>query len=78
MWHYAGWGWGPGFFFCILFVIVIIGFIARLLWFRHWGGCGWGPGRFSYQDHEDVLKRRLAAGEISEEEYNHLRDVLHR
>jgi len=81
MWHAAGWGWGFGFVW-LLFILLFIGFFVRMLFFRRWGGCGWGPGgRYGYggfQDHEEVLKHRLAAGEISEEDYQRLRDVLRR
>lgn len=45
-WH-GGWGWGWGFFgiFRILFLILIIGLIARFFFGpRRWGWGPWGPG----------------------------------
>ncbi len=80
MWHYAGWGWGFGIGW-FLFVLLFVGFILRMVFFRRFG-CGgwgaWGPPGYRYPDHDDVLKRRLAAGEINEDEYHKLREILRR
>ena len=82
MWHYAGWGWGFGFVW-FFFALLFFGFIVRMVFFRRFGCGRWGgwgpPGHgYAYEDHEAVLKRRLAAGEITEEEYQKLREVLRR
>lgn len=74
MWQ-SHWVWFP-FSFFFLFFVVAVG--IRLLFFRRfWGGCGWGRG-YGFESHEEVLRRRLAAGEITEEEYQRLRDILRR
>ncbi len=63
------------FFFLALILVFLI---LKLWFFRGW----WGPrGRWAYRDWPDtspesVLKRRLASGEITEADYEHLRDVL--
>jgi uncharacterized membrane protein len=82
------WGfWFPpfGFFFVLLGVFVLFG-ILRLILFRRygpwgWGGGGPGPWRHGWYDHgaydaEPVLRRRLASGEITEAEYQRLKEVL--
>lgn len=82
MWHYAGWGWGCGFGIgWFLVVLLFTGFIVRMALFRRFGcgrGGAWGTHGYGYPDHDDVLKRRLAAGEINEEEYQKLREILRR
>lgn len=80
MWHAGFWGFG---FLCVVILLVVVGLIARMVFFRRFGSsCGPGPfGRGPWSagdDHEAILKRRLAAGEITEEEYQHVRDVLRR
>lgn len=82
------WGyWFPpfGFFFVLVGLFVVFG-IVRLVLFRryaHLGWGGWGPGPWhrGWYDHgafdpEAVLKRRLASGEITEAEYQRLKEVL--
>ena len=79
LWHGAHHWWGGGFLFFFLALILIF-FLARFVFFRGW----WGPrGPWAYREWPDsspeaVLKRRLARGEISEADYEHLRDVLKR
>jgi hypothetical protein len=49
-WH-GGWGWGFFGIFRILFLILIIGLIARFFFGpRHWG---WGPGPYRYGPWDD-------------------------
>lgn len=67
-----------GFFFCIMlwFIVTRIIFFRR---FRRFGGACGGPmyGPWNRDTEPDIiLKRRLANGEITEEEYRHLRDTL--
>ena len=47
--------------------------------FRFWG-CGWGRRRWRGPDStpDEILKRRLARGEIDEAEYTRLREVVRR
>lgn len=85
MWCYHhGFGFFPFVFIpfgmIILFALCFI--VTRIVLFRRFrrfgGGC-WASqyGPFNHDgDAEAVLKRRLANGEISETEYNHLKDVL--
>jgi uncharacterized membrane protein len=69
MWHEH---YGPWCFGFLFFFLMIAFFMFRLLAFRRFGGgCrGW------YDDAEIVLRKRLASGEISEEEYQKLKAVL--
>jgi uncharacterized membrane protein len=71
--------WGGGFLFFFLGLILIF-FLARFVFFRGcWGPRGyWGSRDWPDSSPEAVLKRRLARGEISESDYEHLRDVLKR
>lgn len=82
MWwgHPYGFGFFPFVFpFGFFFLVALCFIIRRVIFFRRYGsGCGrpmygpWNQGR----DAEGILRRRLANGEIMEEEYNHLRDIL--
>ena len=82
------WGyWFPpfGFFFVLLGLFVVFG-IVRLILFRRygpWGGWGPRPWRHGWYgpdpagfDADAVLKRRLASGEITEADYQRLREIL--
>lgn len=63
-------------FVALLFITLRIIFFRR---FRRFGGTCSGPmyGPWNHgHDAEVILKRRLANGDITEEDYNHLRDVL--
>ncbi|MCM2535653.1 hypothetical protein NDK43_29420 [Neobacillus pocheonensis] len=68
MWAHHGHPW-VGF----LFLILVIGFIIfRVVAFRKYRG-----GRCGSADEADsILRKRLASGEINEEEYRRLIDVL--
>ncbi len=77
-WH----GYGFAFFPALLLLLFGVLLITRIFMFRrcwhmgmgHYGGYGgpWGD-RF---EAEAVLRRRLANGEISEDEYKRLLDIL--
>jgi uncharacterized membrane protein len=79
------WGYHQGFCFfpfglLILFVLcLIMTRIVLLTRFRRFGqmpcGSKYGPWT-GEREAEAILKRRLANGEITEAEYNHLKDVL--
>jgi uncharacterized membrane protein len=85
MWwgYHYGFGFFPfvfpfGFFFLVplWFIVARIIFFRR---FRRFGGCCGGPMYRPWNtdgDPEVILKRRLANGDITEEEYKHLRDIL--
>ncbi|HVB08791.1 MAG TPA: SHOCT domain-containing protein [Bacillota bacterium] len=67
------WGWGfwwfPPFGFFILLFLLLGG--IRFLFFRHRG-----PWRHWQEDPLALLKRRLAIGEITEAEYQRLKEIL--
>jgi putative membrane protein len=77
------WGWGPGFLVVggllkILFIVGLVLFIGAFL--RH-GGPRWhGPAGMGWhgpvESPLDILKRRLAKGEISREDYESLKTEL--
>jgi len=71
MWGYH-WFFPFGIFFFVLFFAC---FIFRIFAFRRYGmGCN--PRYRGQFDAVAVLKRRLANGEIKEDEYQRLKDVL--
>lgn len=85
MWwgHHFGFGFFPFVFPFGFFVFIALFFIiSRIIFFRRFGRYGSGCGRPMYgpwnqgRDAEVILKRRLANGDITEEEYQHLRDIL--
>lgn len=65
-------GFHPGWVFVMLLagllIFRIVAFRRNARWCR-----GWRGGRF---DAEAILRRRLANGEISETEYQHLKEIL--
>jgi putative membrane protein len=77
------WGWGPGFLllgglFKVLFIVGLVLVIGALL---RQGGARWygTPGHGTPAPAEsplDILKRRLAKGEISREEYETLKTEI--
>jgi len=74
MWAHA-WVFPFGFFF----LLIAFAFTMRMIFGRRFGGwgCGYGYGwRQDCMAHEAVLKRRLAEGQITEEDYQRLRDLL--
>ncbi|MCY0888018.1 MAG: SHOCT domain-containing protein [Alicyclobacillaceae bacterium] len=85
MWwvHPYGFGFFPFVFPLTFFVFIALFFIvSRIIFirrFRQYGsGCGGAMYGLSNQglDAEVILKRRLARGDITEEEYQHLRDLV--
>lgn len=83
-WHAAH----PGFWFFPFIPLVWILFFAlcfvlvRLIFFRKYGryyglmGGAYGRHWHSGEDPEEILKRRFANGELTEEEYKKAKDVL--
>ena len=70
MWHEH---YGPWCFGFLFFFLIIAFFMFRMLAFRRFGGF-----RRDWQsdDAEAILRKRLASGEISEEEYQKIMAVL--
>jgi putative membrane protein len=72
--HDVGWGW------TVLMTVTMVLFWAAVIygvvWLARTGG-GQGSGqREQSESAEDVLKRRLAGGEITVEEYERIRRTL--
>ena len=71
--HWSGPWWGGVVFFLFLALIFTL-FAFKFFWWRPWrwhsGWYGAAPGP------DELLRLRLARGEITESEYEHLRDVL--
>jgi uncharacterized membrane protein len=64
--------WYPFPWFLFTFLIVLL--LFRFLFFRR--GWGWGGHWDRPLDAESMLKRRLASGQITEEEYHRLLQLI--
>jgi putative membrane protein len=72
---YCGWGFGwpwPGVIWLVVALLFWAGLIALLVWAVRSSS---GPRRDSDSAME-TLRQRLARGEISQEEYEHIRQLL--
>lgn len=76
----GGWWWPFG---LILFVFLLMMITRLVFWRRGWGprhahgGPPWhGPHAGSYVPAEEILRQRLAKGEIDEPEYKRLKRIL--
>ncbi|WP_067621541.1 SHOCT domain-containing protein [Alicyclobacillus acidiphilus] len=85
MWwgHPYGFGFFPLVFpFGFFFFVALCFIVSRIVCFRRFRHYGYGCGGPTYRawskvsDPEIILKRRLAKGDITEEEYRHLRETL--
>jgi uncharacterized membrane protein len=78
LWHGQDQWWGGGIVF--FFLALILFFIVLKFWFfRGWWGWYGGPRGYYDGRHgsaEEILRRRLARGEIDDAEYKRLRDIL--
>ena len=69
---WAGWGMGFGWIFMILFWgLIILGIVALVKWLSTGSG---SPG--SSKRPLEILQERYARGEISRDEYEHMRHDL--
>jgi len=59
-----------------LLFVLSIGLLLALLLFKFWWFAPRGWRRYAGDSSDDILRRRLARGEITEEEYRRLRNVL--
>jgi uncharacterized membrane protein len=66
--HYFG-----GFFFVFFIALLLTLLVVKLFWFRR--GWRYAGGDDAFRP-DNILKRRLASGEITEAEYQRLRDTL--
>lgn len=85
----AWWGWGgsggygwpwPGLLWLIAFALFWGGLIALLVWAIRLSAASRRDirdNRGTRESSDEILKRRLASGEISEEEYERIRRILH-
>lgn len=72
-WAFHGGCWFFPFGFFLLIILMGLG-LAKMLRFRHFGHhCG---RPFEHSDYEGILKNRLANGEITEEDYQRLKELL--
>ena len=70
--HAGGWWWGGG------FIVLLLGLIAAMLVLKLVVFRGWVRRDWPDTSPEAILKRRLAAGEISEADYERLGALLKR
>ena len=63
--------WHLWWIFPTLFLLFLV--VRLFLWTR---GCGWGGRGFGRRFFQDALKARLASGEITEEQYRRISDIL--
>ncbi|SDX43585.1 SHOCT domain-containing protein [Salimicrobium album] len=72
-----GYGMGGGFFgLGLIFLLLIIAVILIVVWMVKPSGKRSDDDQTSGRNHEDILKSRLARGEISEDEYDRLKKKL--
>ncbi len=80
MWPYGPWGWFPlMWIFPLIFLVVMLLFVFRG---GGWGGgggwpmCGGRGMREKEESAKEILDRRYARGEISQEEYQRMKKEL--
>jgi uncharacterized membrane protein len=79
-WNGGWWFWPFGW----IFLVILIFLIMRLVFWRRrgWWGGPWGHPYYGggvppgHVPAEEILRQRLAKGEIDEAEYNRLKEVL--
>ena len=75
MWHMNGVGWG----WWLLMSVVMVAFWALVIYGVYWfarNPRSPSSGEDERETPDDVLKRRLAAGEITVDEYDRLREAI--
>jgi putative membrane protein len=77
-WMHGDWGWGWMSLMMVLMVLFWGGIIVGVVWLvRSAGGAAWTrEGSMSRETPVEILDRRFAEGEISEEDYRARREVL--
>lgn len=75
MWEHADHGFFPFFPFCFLFLLLVIGFIIFAVRSYRWRHSK-GGNVDQIIKAENILKQRLASGEITEEQYQRLKEVI--
>ena len=74
-WGGYGWPW-PGLLWFLAFVLFWGGLIALLIWAIRLSAASRRDHRVHHDSADEILRRRLASGEISEEEYERIRRIL--
>lgn len=82
-WHMDGWAAGPWWFFpFVMPIVMLVVMIIALIIFREvfWGGPGrrWSGRPDSEDPALEILRRRFASGEITEQEFQEKRRLLQR
>ena len=68
---YPGYGWWFFFPFGIFFILIILFFVSRLIFWP----MGWGWRRrywYGYVDAHEILRQRYARGEITKEQFDQM------
>ena len=77
-WMHGGWGWGWMSLMMVVMVLFWGAVIAGIVWLVR--GASWGPmppeRDVRKETPAEILDRRFAEGEISEEDYSARREVL--
>lgn len=74
-WGAFGWPW-PGIFWSIVFLLFWGGLLALLIWAVRLSASSRRDNHDSHESNEEILRRRVANGDISPEEYEYIRDML--
>ena len=77
-WMHGDWGWGWMALMMVMMLLFWGAIIAGIVWLirgASWGATPRGPGA-SKETPAEILDRRFAQGEISEEDYRARREVL--
>lgn len=74
-WGTAGWPW-PGLLWLLAFLLFWGGLLALLIWVVRLSASARHDSRDNRASSDEILRRRLANGEITPEEYDHIRSLL--
>ena len=75
MWGWGVWGLGMGIMMLIFWAAIIVGIVALVRWLRLQGHGASSSGAGG-ESPLDIAKRRYAAGEITQEEFETLKRSL--
>lgn len=75
-WGAGGWPW-PGLLWLIAFLLFWGGLLALLIWAVRLSATSRRESDDTRESSDEILRRRLANSEITPEEYDHIRRILH-